>query len=594
MTTIAQHAAALDRLVASIDRLREQGAVQDAASAAQVVAAFAAHNHTGRFADPRLEAPLLEAAATLGPFPAWDPARAADPRRVLHVCSSAPPRGGHTRLAWRTVSLDAGRVHDLVVTLAPDGLDPELLAAVAASGGTVHRLPDPAAGLLARARALRELAAQADAVVCFLDPHDVLPVVAFADPDGVAGARPPVLGYDVTDHTLQVHRPAFDRRLVNRAFAHQVAVARRGDAEERVGLLPLAVTGAPSADRAAAKRALGLDPAMTLVITVGAAYKYETEGTHLLDIVEPVLAARPGVALLAAGPADEGRWAAARARLGRVQAVGNVPLDRVWAAADVFLEPYPCGGSTAALEAVAHGVAVVGYAPDPDEADLLHTGASRAGAWPVATSPAEHAALLGRVLDDAAHRAQVVADARAWTALSHDHDAWRAALASHYAAAAAAGPRDRASLLDAPVAVDGGPDRVLHQLHTRGGKELALALVARLEALLACAADPALRPRFVAGLVDPLGWPKVALPAADARAEVSAETASEAVAWLRDLHLAGLARTITAVVAREDLHDVVPHVEAALAAGPDVPLDLVAVEDVAATVAAGELALTTV
>lgn len=554
-----------------MQRLHAAGALEDAAGAAMVVGAVAAHNHADRWADDRLEAALLDGAAALGPFPTWT---GRESGRVLHVCSSAPPFGGHSRLAWRTVALDPQAQHDLVVTLAPDAIDGALAAAV----DRTHHLSPPGAGPLARARELRALAAGHEAVVCYLDPHDVLPVLAFAG--ARPGERPPVLGWDVTDHTAQVHRTAFDLRLVNRPFAERIALERRGEPAERVALLPLPVTRPPRQDRATARRELGVPDGTTLIVTVGSAYKYETGGVHLLDLVEPVLAAHPGALLLAAGPEDTGRWALARRRTGRVHAVGHAPLDRVWAAADVFLEPYPCGASTAALEAVACGVPVLGFWPDQDEADLLAPGAAMQGAWPVARTPEEHAGLLAAFLTDPGRCAAAAARAREVTALSHDHAAWAAELRALRGRALALGPRrcrdagsDPAELRDAPARHD-GPDRVVAALHERGGKELAPQGVQRLQALLDAAGDPLGRPRFAPHLVDDLGWPAVTDPAPAICLEATPHDAAQQVRRLRAFFLAGLAAHVALTVRRDVRDATVPLVEAALAAGTDVPLDL--------------------
>ena len=83
----------------------------------------------------------------------------------------------------------------------------------------------------------------------------------------------------------------------------------------------------------------------------------------------------PDAVVLVVGPDDAGAWAEARARTGgRLRALGRLDDPSVvLAAADVFLDAYPCSSLTAALEAAALGVPVrqLPAAPPPG-GDLRH------------------------------------------------------------------------------------------------------------------------------------------------------------------------------------------------------------------------------
>lgn len=583
MTTIGDHAALLAEYEALTGVLLDRDDVEQAACAAQTGAAIFAMNHPGGFASARLDAALVAAAEALGPAPRWS-GNDADPRRVLHVLSHADAQGGHTRLALRWMGRDTGRRHSVVVTSPTSETPRPVLDAVAASGGREHTVFNPAGdlfdgtnGLLERARRLRALAFDHDAVVLYLDPHDPLPAIAL----GALRERPPVLGCDVTDHTFGIGRAAVDLHVAPREQAVNTAVQRRGIPADRVAMLPLPVTSAADdAVRAQTRATLGLADDDVLLLTVAAAYKFETtDGPHLLDLVEPVLAAHPHVRLVAAGPTLEGRWAQSHARTGgRVTALGVVESAGLVAAADVVLESYPCSGGTFSLEAAAAGLPLLGFAPDPDEAAMLSTQTMACDGWPYPATPARYRRALELLVTDGAVRAAAGQRAHEATRISHDAGAWRAACSELYARAAQLGPLDPEDL-GTPTRVAGRDSEVTHALHVSGGKLIDPAKAATVTARVRLiAADPSLAALFVhvtGGFpVPPRRYGQaVAAPAPQPVA------LREAVARLRDAAIGGLAERSVLVLAPEEVETAVPVIEAALGHGDDFELQLTPAAD---------------
>jgi hypothetical protein len=184
--------------------------------------------------------------------------------------------------------------------------------------------------------------------------------------------------------------------------------------------------------------------------------------------VEPVLAGLPDAVALVVGPDDAGAWAEARARTGgRLRALGRQDDPSVMlAAADVFLDAYPCSSLTAALEAAALGVPVVSFQPPrPQAATYDIDEPALAEVHVVARTRQEYAAALGRLAADAPARAALGARTAAAAARMHDPGRWSRDLEAAY---------DRARVL---VATDPGPAAAIaHDSATEHEDAFLLAL----------------------------------------------------------------------------------------------------------------------
>jgi hypothetical protein len=591
---IGAHDAVMRRIEALAEEFALRGSADDAASCAQIASRLAWMNHPGRFASATLERALRHAAGALAPVP-YSRARGELPRRVLHVLTEGYNTGGHTRLAWRWMLADSERTHALAVTRHRP-LPKPLLEAVAASGGIPVDVPSADATLLERAERLRELAADYDLVLLHAHPDDPVPSIAFGR--GAIEPRPPVAVVNHADHCYWLGREAADLLVSHRELGSRVAREQRGMPGERTAILPLPLGGAVAAsvDREEARATLGIEPHQVVLLTVGSEYKFgPIVGSHFLDAAEPVVAANPDAVLLAVGPTDSGRFAEARERTGgRVRALGGLPkIDHLYAAADVYLESYPASSGTAVREAAAYGTPVLTFAPDPIEAEMLGSDVSLADVWQRAESVEEYVALASELIADPGARARWGEAARESVAESFDERKWVSMVEDVYRRAAEVGPI-AVDELDEPLEEHTPYDTLVHRLHAYTGKQIPLGqleIEARWLELIARSPGARLAHARLAG---PFGVPELRLryPVALAAPVASAALVAALVEEFRRLATFQIAESFTMVVSPAQVDDVVPLIEAALAAGADIDIDLVVHDDPADAHAPGTLLVT--
>ena len=114
----------------------------------------------------------------------------------------------------------------------------------------------------------------------------------------------------------------------------------------------------------ATKQKFGLPANSHTLLTVGATFKYErTQRLDFVTAVEGILSQVPDAHLLAVGVMPDERWSSASTRVGgRIHATGPISQARLAEAhsiADVYIEGFPFGTTTAVLEAGLRGVPVV-------------------------------------------------------------------------------------------------------------------------------------------------------------------------------------------------------------------------------------------
>lgn len=419
-------------------QLLEAGRLAEAALHAELAAVCAAHRHCGLFVSPELERLLAQIGLALPPLRrARDEGRhgsPAEPRQVLHVMTYATAVGGMESMLRRWLRYDLGRSHSVALTRQLRyPVPPWLQAAVAAGTGRIHRLNAAPGGLLRWAAGLRSLAQGFDLVVLHLWNDDIVPAIAFADPQ----QSPPILLVDHNDHEFWPNAGIGTMLASLRGSGRRLALERRGIPEDRSCLLPTIVEPRRRRHaRPAAKRALGIPDDAILLLSVARSAKFATfQGRTFLDAHMATLRAHPRAHLLIVGAGDRADWRAAIAAMGG--RIRSLPEQRDVAlpfeAADIYVDAYPFVSITSLLEAGLYGVPLVSRSVVSQASEIFWADAP--GLEEVllrASSVDEYGAILSRLIADPEGRAALGVATAARIARLHSPEAWRRQLDDVY------------------------------------------------------------------------------------------------------------------------------------------------------------------
>lgn len=345
------------------------GRLEEATKCCHVAATILARQNR-RLSSPRLESDLRFIAEGLDE---QDGAAAPRPGRAgtdtcLHVMNAALPAGGITSMVTRWIRNDRGRRHDLALLEQQPSIPQPLRSAVADSGGRID-VANPRDSMLRQAAWLRALARRsATRVILHINVADVVYAVAFGSNGG-----PPVCIVNYTAHAFWTGASTADLVLDVRgsALEQRWTETHRGIRQHAILPIPLPEDDPPGAlarrseeRKRRARATIGVPADAVVIVTVGAYFKYLPSGKlDFLASCEQILRRVPQAHLLAVGFSPDDRWQAASDRLAsRLRAVGllsQAGVATVHDAADVYIEGFPFGTTTALLEAGLKGMPVV-------------------------------------------------------------------------------------------------------------------------------------------------------------------------------------------------------------------------------------------
>ncbi len=314
-----------------------------------------------------IEEILLKIGATL-PRYSWQRSEDSAPKRFLHVIEEPRPYGGHTAMAKRWIENDPdNHIHSVAILSTTASVPETIASAVAQSCGqlyTANRVSDRSISLLQRAAWLRKLAfTQADCVVLHTFGENAVVPIAF----GVNGG-PPVLLVNHAAHVFWLGASVADVVLNCRGSAYEKywTVVHRGIPRCETLPIPLPLPRRASQfdpnKKRKAKSDLGLDPECIALLTVGDSFKYwPIPGLNFLETLHTILERCPEAVLIVVGVTENEDWRTlARNLNNRVNVVGKqFDLRKYHDAADLYIEGFPFGSTTAFLEAANEGIAGV-------------------------------------------------------------------------------------------------------------------------------------------------------------------------------------------------------------------------------------------
>ncbi|RAT98712.1 hypothetical protein [Brevibacillus sp. Leaf182] len=290
-----------------------------------------------------------------------------DGRRVLHVLSTAYDVGGHTRLVERWINnrLQNER-HAVVLTnqteLGFENAIPSwLLQAVNKAGGECISISD-SYSVIEKAQVLRSLAYEwADIVVLHTHPNDSIPLIAFGVPDG-----PPIILLNHADHVFWMGSSISDSVIDVRKPANVLTKGRRF--VRQTHLLPLPLDGAPEQSKKISREKIGIDNDKVVLLSIATPEKYEPIGEYsFIKSSTEILKRNLNSILIVVGPdSNNALWQKAIEETnGRILLTGlQRDVTQFYSIADIYLESFPFGSFTAALDACLFGIPVV-KAPKP-------------------------------------------------------------------------------------------------------------------------------------------------------------------------------------------------------------------------------------
>jgi glycosyltransferase involved in cell wall biosynthesis len=461
-----------EAIVAASERLLRSGNCDAAAVCAELATDYAIWHHPGLLHSPRLERVLsaIGNATTDEIAPPGNAApRSSPPRDVLHVLTNALGVGGHTRFVWRWIQLDAGRRHSVVLTSQGSAEIPrELADGISRTGGEVHVLDREAEGPVAKARALRRVAARADVVLLQLNVEDIVPCIAFSRKGGL----PPIVFVTQNDHNFWVGVDISDVVVHLRESTRRLGARRRGIPSVRTLPVPIPLQPvARSRSVAEAKERLGIPAGTVVLLSIGRPAKYTTRfRPTFLDAVGPVIEEHERTTLLVVGPAPRDEWAAAHQRSnGRIVATGvRTDTSLFYEAADIYLDAIPLASNTSLLEAGGYGLPLVSYFPYSGESEVL--GADSPGFDRTilrASDVDDYREILRRLIRDETLRSRTGARTREEILERHTGDGWKKHLDELYSKVATTGVRGTATADDEAMSL-GELDLLLCRLYSSG------------------------------------------------------------------------------------------------------------------------------
>ena len=341
----------------------------------RLAAEWAWMNHAGRYADGGIENAVLSIGESLERYlnsskrmtcARYAPIKITKGngrRAILHVATCVTEVGGHTRLLRGWIENDPDSCHSLLVIDQGNNRIPRgLCESVQRSGGFCIALPSVSDRLL-KAKWLREISQQTvDLVVSHHHPDDVVPILAYA-----TRQCPPIAILNHADHVFWLGGSVADVVISFRKSGKILAEKRRFVRHSMMLPIPL-IPSFPSMTKTEARGHLKITDQQMMLLSMGSAYKYiPTDVQNFFSMAIRILEENLNAHMYIIGPAKQDIRHLPALRHKRIHLLGEIVDPLVYCtAADIYLEGFPLGSTTAFLETAALGTCpVLALAPNP-------------------------------------------------------------------------------------------------------------------------------------------------------------------------------------------------------------------------------------
>jgi Glycosyltransferase like family len=330
---------------------------------AKMAATLVWHTHPGFYVSPELENGLCEIAqktVDLKPKAKIElPIGNKGYKKILHVMTAAYKTGGHTRAVerWILNRKDKNEHHSVIILDQDAPQIPDMLYEVSeASGGKCIVLSDDIS-YLEKALMLRDISFRwADLVILHTHPDDPIPSVAYGINDG-----PPVVLYNHADHAFWLGASIADLVIDGRKIGLQVSRERR--LVRGSYLIPLPLIPEKVVNKNDIRKKLNISDEIVVLLTIADSYKFTPyNNLNYFETLSKIINKTNNVLLIIIGM-DENHPLAQKAKslmnnkicfLGALSNIGDF-----YTLANIYVESFPIGSPTAALDAAMRGIPVI-------------------------------------------------------------------------------------------------------------------------------------------------------------------------------------------------------------------------------------------
>ncbi|WP_075209242.1 glycosyltransferase [Cytobacillus solani] len=278
---------------------------------------------------------------------------------IIHILTTAYETGGHTRLVERWIAnrSDYDETHSVIILNQGLVPFPESLKIVSNKSGGFFMVLPANETLFNKSLFLRDITrATADKVIIHCHPNDPIPTVAFGIED-----LPPILYLNHADHVFWLGVGISDVVLDLRESAQKLTLQRRLARKSHIVPIPLELKEIESTVYYKEKMNIPLNS--IVLLTIASSFKFNKFQHHnFINVVVELLHENENMffIIVGANQLDPDWQAAIRKCRGRLRIIKETPyIENYYKVSDIYLESFPIGSPTSALDAILFGKPVI-------------------------------------------------------------------------------------------------------------------------------------------------------------------------------------------------------------------------------------------